>query len=398
MHREPADRILEGQDREPGQRPGRKGTDVLDPSGILIVRPSALGDVCRTVPVLATLRRAFPQARIDWIVQQEYVAAIGAHPDLDEAVCFPRGRFARWWRNPRVAWEMLRWFAGLRRRRYDLVIDCQGLGRSGLITWATRAARRVGPRAAREFGWLGYTVRHVADARHTVDQMMALLSAEGLEPAYDMRLYVADADRLWWRRQRLAEGVGARYAVLAPTSRWPGKRWPQRQWLSLVEPLAARGFERVVLVGSPSEARQVRTLVEEADPTLLVSLVGQTTVGQTMAVLNGAGLVVANDSAPLHMAVGLQRPCLGLYGPTDPDAVGPYGRPHAVLQGGLPAGRRSVNYKDAHLGVAMMATIDPSEVLARIDWLLEAEAPPAAAMAVAPAGPADRALPEGAAT
>ena len=345
---------------------------MADPQRILIVRPSALGDVCRTVPVLATLRRAYPDAAIEWVVQDEFAVAIRAHPDLDEAVPFPRARFAHWWRSPRVARELALWLLELRRRCYDLVIDSQGLGRSGLITWATGARRRVGPRWAREFGWLGYTVRHSRPAApHTVDQMISLLVAEGLEPVYDMRLYVEDADRLWWQRTRRALSCGGPYAVCAPTSRWPSKRWPPEHWAQLVGPLVARGFRRVVLVGAPAERGQVKGIAEAAGEPVL-DLVGATTLGRTMAVIASAGLVVANDSAPLHMAVGFDRPCLGLYGPTDPAEVGPFRRPTAVLRA---APGRPVSFKERRLGDALMRRIRPPDVLSRIDSLLAAGAP-----------------------
>src|SRR5688572_7002593 len=103
-----------------------------DPARILIIRPSALGDVCRSVPVLASLRRAFPKSAIDWVVQDDFAAAISAHPALDETIRFPRARLANWWRNPRTAFEAVQWLMELKRRNYELVLDCQGLGRSGL--------------------------------------------------------------------------------------------------------------------------------------------------------------------------------------------------------------------------------------------------------------------------
>ena len=112
-----------------------------DPRRILIVRPSALGDVCRTVPVLASLRRAFPRACIDWLVQAQFAQAIAAHPALDGIVTFPRSQLAQWWHNPIVGFEMIRWFTSLARSGYELVVDCQALGRSGLITRITGARR-----------------------------------------------------------------------------------------------------------------------------------------------------------------------------------------------------------------------------------------------------------------
>jgi lipopolysaccharide heptosyltransferase I len=345
---------------------------------ILIVRPSALGDVCRTVPVLATLRRAWPQAVIDWVVQAEYAAAIESHPALNEAVRFPRHRLARWWRSPAVAGELLRWLSDLGRRRYELVVDCQGLGRSGLITWATRARRRVGPRGARELGWLGYNVRHPVPRRdHTVRQMMALLVAEGLEPVYDLRLYAAETDRAWWAERRGELGLaGEPYAVLAPTSRWRSKCWPQDRWSQLIRPLEERGLRRAVLLGAPSERDQVRPIVER-EPSV-IDLVGRATIGQAMAVIADAALVVAHDSAPLHMAVGFARPCVGLYGPTDPAVVGPWGADDAVVRAEGTAAAPGRRFRDPRLGDALMRLISGDDVLRCVDRVMEQVAPPAA--------------------
>ncbi len=338
------------------------------PSRILIVRPSALGDVCRTVPILATLRRAWPEAVIDWLVQADFSAAIACHPGLNEAIRFPRREFGRWWRTPSTSVALSRWLLDLRRRRYDLVFDCQGLGRSGLFTWLTRAPRRVGHRAARELGWLGCNVRHPSPAAvHTVERMMSLLTAEGLEPVYDMRLYAADDDLAWWAGH--PAGGGAPYAVLAPTSRWPSKRWPQSSWISLIAPLRERGFERLVLIGAPSERDQVARIVGDGRDPTIVDLVGRTDVGRILAVIAGAGLVIANDSAPLHVAVGFDRPCVGLYGPTDPARVGPWGVTDGVVRA-RPLHDPTTNFKDRRIGDSLMRLIEPATVLDRVDRVL----------------------------
>ena len=336
---------------------------------ILIVRPSALGDVCRTVPVLASLRRVFSDARIDWLVQDSFREVIAAHPALTEPIPFPRRRFAAWWRNPAIALEMTRWFSDLRRRRYDLVIDCQGLGRSGLFTRITGARRRVGFRRARELAWLGYNVRtSPAAAPHTVDQMLALLPACGVEPVADMRLYVPPDAEQWWIEQRRDDVPGdRRYAVIAPTARWISKRWPLQRWRDLVGPLRERGFERIVMIGAPGEEEQVCALTGDCADEPILNYVGQTGIGRTMAIIAAADLVIANDSAPLHMAVGFDRPCVGLFGPTDPAIVGPYRRPEAVVRRFTPAGDQTVNYRDAKLGDSLMQLISLDDVLSRVD-------------------------------
>ena len=88
-----------------------------------------------------------------------------------------------------------------------------------------------------------------------------------------------------------------------------------------------------------------------------------------MAVIADAALVIGNDSAPLHMAVGFARPCLGLYGPTDPQEVGPYGVDDAVVCIDIGARGESIDYKDPALGNALMRLIQPADVLARVDQM-----------------------------
>ena len=342
-----------------------------DPQRILIVRPSALGDVCRSVPVLVSLRKAYPNARIEWLVQDGFVDAIKAHPALDEVIPFPRNFFGSWWRNPIVAFAMIRWFIALRKRRYDLAIDFQALGRSGLITAATGAKRRVGYQSAREMGWIGYTIKHPdSTAIHTVERMLHLIESEGLEVVKDMQLYVSGADKRWWASR--AEELGMldkTYVVMAPTSRWASKRWPAERWAELLEPLLDRCFERIVMIGAPNECRQVQEIVPSSTfcEERFIDLVGKASIGQTMAVIDKASLVIANDSAPLHMAVGFNKPCIALFGPTSPARVGPYQRLDSVLRDKALEPQVAINFKDPRLGDTLMRSIKTEDVLERID-------------------------------
>ncbi len=341
---------------------------MAEPKRILIIRPSALGDVCRSVPVLASLARAFPDAAIDWVVRDSYVDAIRSHPALHEAIAFPRSRLGGWWRNPKTAAETWKWFRGLRHREYDVVVDCQGLGRSGLMTAVTGAAMRIGHADAREFAWLGYNERVRSSMQmHTVDRMLSLLEPLGIEIIRDMRLYVGSGDTQWWQQQSAQrECASSQYVVLAPTARWESKRWPIQRWTELIGPLTDRGFERCVVIGAPGEEPQVESLVADSSA---VNLVGDVTIGQTMAVIEQAALVIANDSAPLHMAVGLDVPCVALFGPTNPALVGPYRKQDSVVRRYDDADG-AVHFKDRSLGDSLMRLIDVSDVLERVDTVL----------------------------
>lgn len=339
---------------------------------ILIIRPSALGDVCRTVPVLVSLRRAYPDASIDWLVQDSFVDAIWHHPGLNEAIPFARGELGSGMKRGRLGglWSLLRKVRGGTEPRYDLVLDCQGLARSGFFAWVTGAHRRIGYADAREMGWLGVNQRIAAPASmHTVDRMLALVNGIGVEPIADMRLYTGPQERAWVERQaRLwGAGGGGGYVVIAPTSRWAGKRWSAERFAAVAQALLGGGrVGAVTVVGAASERDQCGPLlVLSAREPRVVDLVGKTTVGQLMALVQGSALVIASDSAALHMAVGFDRPSIGLFGPTRVELVGPYqkhkrGADAVVIQHVADADR--IDHKDEASGRELMARVSTDEV------------------------------------
>lgn len=264
-----------------------------------------------------------------------------------------------------------------------MVYDLQGLARSGLITWTTRAPKRIGFADAREAGYLGYTHRHkVSAALHTVDRMLALIQAEGVQPVRDMRLYVPADAAAWWESKPTSLGLEpGRYAVIAPTSRWTSKRWPADRFSTIARRLLDTSFDRVVLVGGKDEREQIQPLLELARANeRLIDLVGETTIGGLMAVIERSSFVLANDSAALHMAVGFDRPYVALFGPTDVSLVGPYHGEQWVIQ--PPVDPSTLNHKDASIGSSIMDQISVEQVSERVAQRLAADqsAPPAGAM------------------
>jgi len=331
---------------------------------ILLIRPSALGDVCRTVPILVSLKNAYPKAEIDWLVQDTFADAISAHPDIHEVIPFPRKYFGRAIRDYRSARDLVRWLKNLRTRKYDLVYDCQGLARSGFFAWSTRAPKRVGFADAREAGHLGYTHRYTINPKlHTVDRMLALLEADDIKTVQDMRLYVSQVDTEWWASIHNLKSA-KQYAVLAPTSRWETKRWPEDRFAALLNPLLDSGYQTIYIVGSETEKLQCTSLLDRCDGVHVINLMGATRVGQLLAVIQNANLVIANDSAALHIAVGFYRPYIALFGPTDITQVGPYKGDQWVLQHLNDS--ETLHHKNTSLGQSIMARISVDDVLNKL--------------------------------
>ncbi|HEX8324927.1 MAG TPA: glycosyltransferase family 9 protein, partial [Tepidisphaeraceae bacterium] len=115
-----------------------------------------------------------------------------------------------------------------------------------------------------------------------------------------------------------------RYAVLLPGTNWPTKRWPAESFAALIEPIERELGLRVFIAGGPD--------VVGLPMPGATSLAGKTDLKQLVALLEGARLVVANDSGPMHIASALNRPLVTLFGPTNAVRTGPYGRPDTVLQ------------------------------------------------------------------
>ncbi len=340
-----------------------------------MIRPSALGDVARTVPAAVSIQQAWPEAQIDWLVRDTFVDVVRHHPAVNQVISFPRQRFNRFGRSRSVTREVMQYLRDLRDRGYDRVYDLQGLGRSGIFTWATRAPVRVGLANAAELAWLGYNRRHAIDAdMHTVDRMLALVEADGIEPVRDMRLYVGDDDRAWadaWLAERGIEPE--RYAILAPTAQWLSKRWPAARFGQVAERLAGGGaFNTAIVVGSPGEDEQVRPLLQRHWTIRLHGVVGKTSVGRLMALIERCSFALCNDSAALHVAVGLGRRCLGIFGPTDPKQVGPYRYDVGMVRA---PGAESVHYRAARLDQDLIASIDVQAVCEQAERVLAA-APP----------------------
>jgi lipopolysaccharide heptosyltransferase I len=301
------------------------------PTRILIIKPSALGDVVHTLPVLNLLRRRWPDAHVAWVVGGAFASLLEGHPQLDVVIRFERRRFARGWRDPGAAAGLLRFARDLRRGEFDLVIDLQGLLRSGWMTMRTRAPVRVGFSNARELAHLFYTHRVPVDSseQHAVDRYLKLCEALGCgRTPVEFAFHLTDDDR---RHVAAALGHDRPFAVLLPGTNWPTKRWPVEHFAALVGPLRERfGLDSIVAGGA--DVAGIAGLIPRA-----TNLVGKTTnLRQLVALLDRADLVIANDSGPMHIAAALGRPLVTVFGPTNPRRTGPYGRLDSVVRLDIP--------------------------------------------------------------
>lgn len=302
---------------------------------ICIIKPSSLGDVIHSLPVLAALRQACPEAYIGWVVAPASASLLEGHPQIDEVLLFDRRGWGRLRRLPRTTVEVAGFVRTLRSRRFDLVVDLQGLLRSGLIAFVSGASERVGFAAGREQAHRFYTRRiEVPNGPvHAVDRYMLLAEAitgESHAVTFPLGLSPEDYEEADGFLAEAGLGPHRPVAVLSPGARWSAKRWAPERFAELAGHLRARLGLEPILLGGPGEegvVEAVRRAMGEAAPTAFF-----TSLRVVAALFDRARLAVTNDSGTMHLAAAAGCPVVALFGPTDPRLTGPYGVGHEVVR------------------------------------------------------------------
>jgi len=290
---------------------------------IAIIKPSALGDIVHALPVLTALRQRFPEAHIAWVVNRSYEPLLQGHPDLDQVIPFDRGAAKLGLINALTTYH--RFFRTLRQGRFDLAIDLQGLFRSGLITWGTVAARKVGLAGAREGArWFYTDVVPVPDpqATHAVDRYWLAAEALGASGPKRFHVPIGPDDHRW--AEGLLRGLPRPWLAVGVGSRWVTKRWPTDHFATLVRKAQDRFGGTAIFVGGHDETEAARAVARRLRA-VTIDLTGQTCLPRLAAVLARADVMLANDTGPLHLAAALGRPVVAPYTCTKVARNGPYG-------------------------------------------------------------------------
>jgi len=307
---------------------------ISDRPRILLVRLSALGDVVLTLPVACELRRRFPNAYLTWAVESTFAPVLEGHPALDEVIVLPRG-WAKSWQGLHRVWQTMR------SRHFDLVIDVQSLSRSALVAWFTGGKTRVGfgrPQGREIAPWLA-THLYYATKTHVVDRFLELLTVLGIDqPQVTFDLHEGVEEARWAEATLYRLGLQPPFAVINPGAGWPSKLWCPYRFARVAEYLNNRhGMPVLVLWGSQVEREWAEIISTHGGKNTV--LAPPTTIRQMMALLRRASLMIGSDTGPLHIAAALGTPCVGLYGPTNGEETGPYGKNHIFVQAARYHGR-----------------------------------------------------------
>jgi lipopolysaccharide heptosyltransferase I len=312
---------------------------------ILIVRLSALGDIVHALPVLAAIKKAQPDAQVDWLVEENYASILSIVSGLrrrvivrarksvvtPEAISF--GGLSGYHAAARYLWN----------QDYDVALDLQGLIKSAIWARISFADRVVGfdppnlrePQAA--FLYSETVTPHGRPSGsqavgpsgdHVIQKNLSILSALGIQPgAMEMPMQPQASADTTAAIETAGGSLG--YIVLNPGAAWPNKRWPPDQFGALAAALQDRTGLRSLVTWGPSE-RELASAVVTASAGA-ASLAPATSVSDLAVLMREAALVVSGDTGPLHIAAAMGTPLVGLYGPTWPERNGPWDPQDVVI-------------------------------------------------------------------
>ena len=304
---------------------------------ILLMRLGAYGDILMATPLLASLRKAYPDAYLTWMAGPGEVQAVDANPYIDELIVWDGLYFRHAWRHSQFGAAIgrsLSFWRNLRRRRFDVFISLQP-EEWPLLVPASGASQTIGifNTFARHWGEernphyrTRYSQAYSRPELHRIDQYLAVLEALGLPKptAPQMTMGFTAEDQAAMERFLTEHGIGSsdKVVVLAPLTTWPTKCWPADRYAALGDTLAVQDGCRVVLMGAKSEEQTLSQIAAQMSATAAISA-GTLAFRESAALIARAQLLVSGDTGPMHVATAVGTPQVALFGATSPLWYGP---------------------------------------------------------------------------
>lgn len=351
-------------------RPGARcdGNDGFGRLKILILKPSSLGDVIHALPVLRLLKAHWPEASIWWWISHDLAELLKEDPDLAGVYLFDRRR----WVSPTRWGTVVRSVRQMRRERFDLVIDLQGLARSAAFSWLARGKLTVGLDDPREGAGAFYDIRVPRPSydTHAVDWYLTVLSRLNVSVHWNFTWLPARTVAAEEIRKKWLPDDASKWIVFSPGARWPNKRWPAENFRQIAAQIAGRYPDTNMVVLGGSEDRETGELIARGHAERCLNLAGDTSLGEMIEWIRLSDLVITNDTGPMHVAAALDKPVVAIFGPTDPRRTGPYRQLDRTLRVRLPCAPCLKSKCHHSKPLECLTAIDPGRVLAEVEMRL----------------------------
>lgn len=290
---------------------------------ILIIKPSALGDIVHSLPFLAVVKKRFPHARIDWVVGHGLHTFLDGHPLIDNLWVIKKDEWKKFANLRQTLKEINELKKGLKAAEYDVSIDLSGLLRSGIISYFSRAKIKLGFKESDEGSPFFYTHKiHGSMNIHAIDRYLEIAKFMGC--SIDKIDYpFAPYDPF----PPILDELPQKFVVMSPSAGKPANRWQAEKFGRL----AAKLHLPTVVIAGASEADIAQEVVSHSEKKA-ISVAGRTSLKDLVALIDKARFFICNDTGPMHIAAALNIPVFAIFGPANPIRTGPYGKIHTIIQ------------------------------------------------------------------
>lgn len=306
---------------------------------VLLIKLSSMGDIIHTLPALTDATKHVPDLKITWVVEPDFQEVAHWHPAVVNVIPMPL-------RNGKISqiWQAIK---EIRKTKYDLVLDAQGLFKSAFITRLVRAKSRVGLdwSSAREAAAsLFYDRKYpVIWEQHAVIRLRKLVAQIF---AYPLDLSSVDYG-VHWHKITQPNKNARPYIVFLHGTTWESKHWPDEYWFTLADIVGVHGYMVHVTWATEQQKARAQALVDRCTNVIMLP---HLTLNEAVTVLHHASGVVAVDTGFAHLSAALDKPLVGIYGPTDVQQSGTVGNHNVNLAskfGCAPCEQRVCNYTGA---------------------------------------------------
>nr|WP_320193778.1 lipopolysaccharide heptosyltransferase I [uncultured Desulfobacter sp.] len=311
---------------------------------ILIVKMSAIGDVIHTLPALNALRSHFPDARITWLVEEAAADLVVGHPSVDNVIVSKRKRWIKALFSssfPRALVKILSFIRALRETEYDMVIDFQGLLKSGVMVMLAKGKKKIGFNKGMEHAecshlFYNHRIAPVSMEIHALKRGLMMIESLGVKAdKVEYKLPVTPGDRGAVLALLQKNGITAEEKIICinPQATWETKLWDNKKFADLSDRIQERYGARIVFTGGPEDRPVIDTIISMTNKAG-INLAGLTTLKMLAALYEQAEVLVTTDTGPMHLGAAAGTRVVAIFGSTAPWRTGPYGSNHVVVRSG----------------------------------------------------------------
>ena len=294
----------------------------LPPASLCILRMSAVGDICHTLPIIRTLQQVWPDTKLTWIIGKLEYTLIGDIPGI-EFIIFDKAKGFRAYRELRQQ---------MKGRRFDVLLHMQMSLRASLASLLVPATIRLGfdKQRANDLQWL-FTNARIAHKpkQHVVDSFFGFLETLGINQRaleWNIPIPVSAINKVDSLLPKQP------FMVISPCSSMAYRNWNAEGYAAIADYALDKYSLQTVITGGPTDIEyDYASKICDLTKSNPVNLVGITSLKELLAVLSRAMVVIAPDSGPAHMATAVRAPVIGLYASTNPDRACPYLYPELVI-------------------------------------------------------------------